>query len=165
MFPFGILALINSIAHTLYVPHHDNSITHSIHTLPSSLTIINARALICVRGRGRAFAPKCGRGDLRGGRNAVALVHQHSRYGCSPIATHISTLHDANSTIGDTIATFVQVMPTHHAFYIITARQKRVENVFGGLNSQISTKPTKIIHTIEHHSINRTLIFARIYKV
>ncbi len=90
-------------------------------------------------GRGHAFAQRGGRGAPRGGRNAVNLP-QPPRDGGSPIATHLSTLHDASSTTDDTIELFAQVRTTHQASHSITARQKHVENVCCGLNSQTKSK-------------------------
>jgi len=107
----------------------------------------DARAPNLGRGRGRTFAPRGGRGGPRGGRNAMELVLQLPRDGGSPIASRLSTLHDANSTTDDTIDTFVQGRSTHHAFHIITVRQKQVENVCGGLNSQIPTNTLALFYT------------------
>jgi hypothetical protein len=105
----------------------------------------DTRAFNRGRGRARIIALKGGRGGPRGGRNAVEL--HPPREGGSPIASHMSTLHDANSTTDDTIDIFVQVRPLHKAFHSITVRQRHVENICGGLNSQIYTKILYMVYT------------------
>jgi hypothetical protein len=99
------------------------------------------------RGRGRNFDPKGGRGGPKGGNNAVELILQPPRDGGSPMASHLSTLNDANSTNDDTIDTFVKVRPSHYSFHSITVRQKHVENVCGVLDSQNLTKTLIQLHT------------------
>ena len=69
------------------------------------------------------------------------------RDGGSPIASHPSTLHDTNSITADAIDTFTQVRPIHHTSHNITVRQKQVENVCGGLNSQSKTKSSILFYT------------------
>jgi hypothetical protein len=133
------LALFSSFAYALLtVPQTSYSNTNTSQASPLNSTMADDRAPIRVRGKGRAFATRGGRGGRggpRGGRNAVKIAPQLPRDGGSPIAFHMSTLHDANSTTDDTILTFTQVRTTHHASHNITARQKHVKNVYGGLNS------------------------------
>jgi hypothetical protein len=105
----------------------------------------NAQAPIRGHGRGRAFA-RGGRGAPRGGRNAINLP-EPPRDGGSPIASHLSTLHDASFTTDDTIELFTQVILTHQPSHNITVRQKHVENVCGGLNSRTKANATKNIIT------------------
>jgi len=82
-----------------------------------------------------------------GGRNAVELGPRLVQDGGSPMATHRSALHGANSTTDDIIDTFIQVMWLHHASHNITVRQRHVENVGGGLISQNSPTPKTNIFT------------------
>jgi len=74
----------------MFAQQSDNYITHHLNqTLPSNLTMADARAPNRGRGRGRTFALKGGRGGPRDVRNAVELVLQPSRDGGFPIAYHL----------------------------------------------------------------------------
>jgi hypothetical protein len=130
------LALLSTFANTtLPVLQSEANNTHStFHIIPTTPTMSNAQAPIRGHDRGRAFI-RGGRGAPRGGRNAVNPP-EPPRDGGSPITAHLSTLHDASPTTDDTIELFTQVKLTHHSSHSITVRQKHVENVCGGLNSQ-----------------------------
>jgi len=142
------LDLFSIIVYSLPVSHPGNHNTHTTHQRPSILTMAYARAPMRIRERGREFTPWGGRGIPRGGaRNAVELVPRL-------IATHMSTLHDGNSTTDDTLDASVQVMPTHHAFHNTTVRQKHVENVCGGLIIRNSpTSPKHLLTTFTPDSL------------
>jgi hypothetical protein len=138
---FAFLALFGSLTHAvLIVPQPEHFNTNTSQTSPLNSTMSDARALIRARGRRQAFA-------LRGGRNAVEIAPRLPRDGGSPIASYLSTLHDANSTTDYTITTFTQVRPTDHASHSITVRQKHVNNVCGGLNSLCKTKSPILLYT------------------
>ena len=148
LLPLTFLALFSSFADALLtVPQTEYYNTNTSKTSPPYSTMADNRAPIRVRGRGRAFAARGGRGGPRGGRNAAEIAPQLPRDGGSPIASHLSTLHDASSTTDDTILEFTQVRNAHLAYRNITVRQKHVENVCGGLNNQLRAKNTTRVHT------------------
>jgi hypothetical protein len=127
---------------TLTVQQSEANNTHlTFHTVPTTTTMSNSQDPIRGHGRGRALA-RGGRGVPRGGRNTVNLP-EPPRDGGSPIASHLSTVQDANSSTDDTIELFTQVISTHPASHIITVRQKHVENSCEGLNSHIKLTTTK----------------------
>ena len=124
---------------TLTVRQSEANNTHlTFYTVPTNSTMSNAQAPIRGHGRGRALA-RGGRGVPGGGRN----LPEPPRDGGSPIASHLSTVHDANSSTDDTIELFTQVISTHQASHSITVRQKHVENSYEGLNSHIKLTTTK----------------------
>ena len=102
----AFLAFFYIIAYTP-VPQFEHHNTHTIHLRPLNLTIADARVSIRIRGIESAFDPRGGRGTPRGGRNAVKLGSRLAQDSGPPIATHRSTLHDANSTTDDTINTLI----------------------------------------------------------
>ncbi len=130
------LALFSTFANsTLPALQSETNSTHTIfHTIPTTPTMANGQAPIRGHGRGRALA-RGGRGAPTGGRH-VGNLPKPPRGGGSPIASHLSTLHDASNTTDDTIELFTQIILTHQASHSITVRQKHVENVCGGLNSR-----------------------------
>ena len=85
----------------------------------------------------------------------------------SPIASHWSTLHDANSTTDETTELFTQVRSTHRASHSITVRQKHVENVCGGLDSRtLSKTPTPLLTAFTPDSLaeQRRNFFSEFYS-
>ena len=121
------LALFNNIAHTVPVPATTNHTHSSCDRLPHT-RMADAWIPIRNRKRGRAFANTGGHGLPRGGRNVVEPRPRLVLDGGSPIATHMSTLSDANSSTDDTIDIFIQVLPISYASHNIIVRQKHVEH-------------------------------------
>jgi len=121
------LALFSNKAHNVLVPSTTNH-THSSCDQLSHTRMADAWFSIRNRMRGRAFVNKGGRGLPRVVRSVVKHRPRPTPDGGSPIATHMSTLHDANSTADEIIDIFIHVMPISHASHIITVKQKHVEH-------------------------------------
>ncbi len=133
---FAILALFSLFVHALpLVPQPCHYNTDTIQASPHESTMADAKAPIRARGKGRAFAFRGGRGGPRGGRNAVEVVPRPPHDGGSPIAPHMSTLHDTNSTTDDTIETFAHVLTLNlilafHCITVVLAHAKMLDADF-----------------------------------
>jgi hypothetical protein len=82
LLPIAILALLSLCAHTLFALQYDIYNTHITQTLPSNLTMADARASNRRRGRAGTIPLRGSRGGLGGGCNAVEL--RPPREGGSP---------------------------------------------------------------------------------